>query len=199
MKRWFTISIVIFFSLLLLFFPLLYSHADDSKEETVMHTIMWLSDPFVNASTSITYFFDIPPDIINDCCYEISIELPFEFFDLTQILNSSNNSEYLIENIWVNQKKLADYDEYAVSFFPITNQKYMKSFICVKGFEEEVDSLTVTLGKDLKIIPIKEGTFSSRETSIFASVRYEARYIHIFSEKMMLTGCPRSRIHPKQT
>ncbi len=186
MKRFFIFSIVFGISLFLLMYSVYAIHINNVNEETEpqTQTIMWLSDPFVDSTTSITYFFDIHPNDINDCCYEVSFELPAEYLDLAEISCPTNNSESLIHNIWVNQKKIANYDEYDVSCFPIEEGQYIKFFVCIKGFNEEASSLTITLGKGLKIVPLKKGSFSTRETTIFGSRHYSANYIHIFPEQM---------------
>ncbi len=183
MKKLLTFSIIVI-GLFLLIFSVYAAHTDDANEEKVLQTMMWLSDPFVNSPTSITYFFDIHPDDINDCCYEVSFELPSEYLNLMGISCPTYNSETLIQNIWVNQKKIADYDEYYISCIPIEEGQYIKFFVCTKGFNEEASSLTITLGKGLKIVPLKKGSFSTRETTIFGSRHYQANYVHIFPEQM---------------
>ncbi len=162
---------------------------ESESNKPVRQTLLWLSDPFVNTTTSMTYYFDLEESVQNSCCIEASIEIPTEWCDTGDYLDLYHD-EMLKEHIWVNQKKMSDYDDWDVGFITINREgkEYRKGFICVVGFDDVIKTLSITLDKDLGIKPIKEGTFETGNSGAFPTILYAPVFIHIFPEKMKIGG-----------
>ncbi|MCK5847605.1 MAG: hypothetical protein KAH01_00235 [Caldisericia bacterium] len=177
------ISILLVLTFLLIPGKGIAEEVDDNKP--VRQTLLWLSDPFVNTITSMTYYFDLEKSAQNSCCIEASIEIPTEWCDTGDYLDLYHD-EILEEHIWVNQKKMSDYDSCDVGFITINTdgKEYRKGFICVVGFEEEIKTLTITIDKELGIKPIKEGTFETGNSGAFPTTLYSPVFLHIFPENM---------------
>jgi hypothetical protein len=180
------ISILLILTFLLIPGRGIAEEAENNKP--VRQTILWLSDPFVKTNTSMTYYFDLEESSQSSFCIEASIEIPSEWCNTGNCLNRNQN-EMLEEHIWVNQKKMSDYDYWSVFFITLKRDgKYFrKGYICVGGFEDVVKTLTITLDKELGIRPIKEGTFETGNSKVFPFSKYSPVVLHIFPRNMKNT------------